>query len=81
VSPAWLTWRCARANRSSWLPVIGPAISARSCSVAAVAIRVSARTLGIGQSARGEFGPQDRQVPQCPGDPDVLPACNSDGLW
>ena len=37
--------RCARANRSSWFPVIGPAISARPASVAAVAIRVSARTL------------------------------------
>ena len=48
---------------------------------AGVAIRVSARTLDIGQPARGEIGPQDRQVPQRRGDPDVLQACNSDGLW
>ena len=44
-SPARLTCRWARANRSSWLPVIGPAISARPASVPGVAIRVSARTL------------------------------------
>jgi hypothetical protein len=44
VSSARLTWRRARANRSSWFPVIGPAISARPASVAGVAIRVSART-------------------------------------
>ena len=41
----WVTVRCARANRSSWLAVIGPAISARSGSESGVAIRVSARTL------------------------------------
>ncbi len=45
ASSAWLTFRCARANRSSWLPVIGPAISASPASVSGVAIRVSARTL------------------------------------
>ena len=45
ASPAAVTCRCARANRSSWFPVIGPAISARPASVAGVAIRVSARTL------------------------------------
>jgi hypothetical protein len=40
-----VTRRCARANRSSWFAVIGPASSASPASVAAVAIRVSARTL------------------------------------
>ena len=45
ASSAWVTWRCARANRSSWFAVIGPASSASPASVAAVAIRVSARTL------------------------------------
>ena len=44
ASSAWLTCRWARANRSSWFPVIGPAISARPRSVSGVAIRVSART-------------------------------------
>ncbi len=43
-SSAAETCRCARANRSSCPAVIGPAISARSASVAGVAIRVSART-------------------------------------
>jgi hypothetical protein len=42
ASSAAVTRRCARANRSSWFAVIGPASPA---SVAAVAIRVSARTL------------------------------------
>ena len=37
--------RCAATNRSHCAAVIGPAISARSASVAVVAIRVSARTL------------------------------------
>jgi hypothetical protein len=45
VSSASVTWRWARANRSSWLAVIGPASPASPASVAAVAIRVSARTL------------------------------------
>ena len=36
--------RCAAANRSHCAAVIGPVISARPASVAAVAIRVSART-------------------------------------
>ena len=45
ASSAWLTRRWARANRSSWFPVIGPAISASPLSFSAVAIRVSARTL------------------------------------
>ena len=45
ASSARVTWRCARANRSSWLAVIGPASSASPASVAGVAIRVSARTL------------------------------------
>ena len=45
ASSAELTCRWARANRSSWFPVIGPAISARPASVSGVAIRVSARTL------------------------------------
>src|SRR5580704_15907246 len=45
ASSAVLTCRCARAKRSSWFPVIGPASSARSASVSGVAIRVSARTL------------------------------------
>ena len=40
-----VTWRWARANRSSWFAVIGPASSASPASVAGVAIRVSARTL------------------------------------
>ena len=44
ASSARVTWRCARANRSSWFAVIGPASSASPASVAAVAIRVSART-------------------------------------
>src|SRR6185437_15626113 len=45
ASSAWVTWRCARANRSSWFAVIGPASSASPASSAGVAIRVSARTL------------------------------------
>jgi hypothetical protein len=45
ASSAWVTWRWARANRSSWLAVIGPASSASPASVAGVTIRVSARTL------------------------------------
>ena len=45
ASSACVTWRCARANRSSWFAVIGPASSARPASVAGAAIRVSARTL------------------------------------
>ena len=45
ASSAGLCWRCARANRSSWLAVIGVAISTRPCSLAGVAILVSARTL------------------------------------
>ena len=45
ASSARVTWRCARANRSSWFAVIGPASSARPASVAGAAIRVSARTL------------------------------------
>ena len=36
---------CARAKRSSWFAVIGPAISARSASLSAVAILVSALVL------------------------------------
>jgi hypothetical protein len=40
-----LTCRCAAANRSSWLAVIGTASSARPSSVSGTAIRVSARTL------------------------------------
>ena len=44
ASSAALTCRCARANRSSWLPVIGPASSTSPASVPGVAIRVSART-------------------------------------
>ncbi|MGH3179900.1 MAG: hypothetical protein ACRDPF_39250 [Streptosporangiaceae bacterium] len=45
VSSAAVTWRWARANRSSWLAVIGPASSASPASLCGVAIRVSARTL------------------------------------
>jgi hypothetical protein len=45
ASSARVTWRCARAKRSSWLAVIGPASSASPASVGGVAIRVSARTL------------------------------------
>ena len=45
ASSARVTWRCARANRSSWLPVIGPASPASPASVAGAAIGVSARTL------------------------------------
>jgi hypothetical protein len=44
-SSTWVTCRWARANRSSWFPVIGPAISASPASLSGVAIRVSARTL------------------------------------
>ena len=51
ASSAALTWRWARANRSSWFAVIGPASSARPASVAAVAIRVSARTLAYDSAA------------------------------
>ena len=51
ASSAAVTWRCARANRSSWFPVIGPAISASPASFAAVAIRVSARTLAYDSRA------------------------------
>ena len=45
ASSARVTVRWARANRSNWLPVIGPAISASPASVPGVAILVSARIL------------------------------------
>jgi hypothetical protein len=51
ASSAAVTWRWARANRSSWFAVIGPASSASPASVAAVAIRVSARTLAYDSAA------------------------------
>ena len=68
-----VTWRWARANRSSWFAVIGPASSASPASVAGAAIRVSARTLAYDSRAGGEPGPDHRQVPQRPGHPDMLP--------
>ena len=73
ASPAAVTWRWARANRSSWFAVIGPASSARPASVAGVAIRVSARTLAYDSAPGGELGPDHRQVPQRPRYPDMLP--------
>jgi hypothetical protein len=51
ASPAAEHCRCARANRSSWFPVIGAAITASCSSVAGVAIRVSARTLAYDSRA------------------------------
>jgi hypothetical protein len=51
ASSAWLACRWARAYRSSWFPVIGPAIPASPASVSGVAIRVSARTLAYDNRA------------------------------
>ena len=52
-----------------------PGQDARRRVRAGVAIRVSARTLGIGQSARGEFGPQDRQAVRDAADAARAAAC------
>jgi hypothetical protein len=50
-----LTWRKARAKRSSWPAVMGRAMLARSCSVAGVAMRVRARTFAYDRRAAAKW--------------------------
>ena len=73
ASSAWVTWRCARANRSSWFAVIGPGQLGQPRLGRRGGDPGQRPDLGVRQPRRGEPGPDDRQVPQRAGHPDVLP--------